>query len=508
MRIQGVRAVNHLLEYLEGTVDEVPLKTAFTDGTDSISFRELSNRARAVGSALSRRGCYREPVVVYMQKHPDMVNAFFGVLYGGCWYVPLDEDVPEYRVRMIFENLCPRFVICDEKTLGRAKEMGGESEFLLFREIRDEEVDEQALREIRKKSLDIDPAYIVFTSGSTGVPKGVCACHRSVIDYIETLSEVLEFSRETVFGNQTPLYFDACLKELYPTLKYGATTFLIPKNLFSFPVKLVEYLNEHRINTICWVVSALTIVSGFGTFDTVKPEYLKNVAFGSEVFPAKDLTLWQEALPDARFTNLYGPTEGTGMCCYYRVEKHFEPGEPIPIGGPFRNTEILLLKEDDTPAEGEEEGEICVRGTCVTLGYYNNPEKTQESFRQNPLNPHYPEIIYRTGDLARRNEKGELIFLSRKDDQIKHMGHRIELGEIEAVARLSDGVKQAACVYQKEKNKILLFYVGDCEEAELRTELKNKMPRYMQPHRVRKLSEMPYTPNGKVDRRKLRESMA
>ncbi|MBR6173684.1 MAG: AMP-binding protein, partial [Eubacterium sp.] len=181
--------MNHLLEYLEGTVDEVPLKTAFTDGTDSISFRELSNRARAVGSALSRRGCYREPVVVYMQKHPDMVNAFFGVLYGGCWYVPLDEDVPEYRVRMIFENLSPRFVICDEKTLGRAKEMGGESEFLLFREIRDEEVDEQALREIRKKSLDIDPAYIVFTSGSTGVPKGVCACHRSVIDYIETLSE-------------------------------------------------------------------------------------------------------------------------------------------------------------------------------------------------------------------------------------------------------------------------------------------------------------------------------
>ena len=499
--------VNHLLEYLEGVVDEVPDKVAFTDGTDGITFRELSERARAAGSALFRRGCYREPVVVYMQKHPDMVNAFFGVLYSGCWYVPLDEEVPEYRVRMIFENLSPRFVICDEKNREKAEELGSGSEILLFSEIREEAADAEMLAEIRRMSLDIDSAYIVFTSGSTGVPKGVCACHRSVIDYIETLSEVLEFSRDTVFGNQTPLFFDACLKELYPTLKFGATTYLIPKSLFSFPVKLVEYLNEHRINTICWVVSALTIVSGFGTFDTVRPKYLNNVAFGSEVFPAKDLTLWQEVLPEARFTNLYGPTEGTGMCCYYRVERHFEPGEPIPIGGPFRNTEILLLKPDDTLAEGEEEGEICLRGTCVTLGYYNNPERTAESFQQNPLNPHYPEIIYRTGDLARRNERGELIFLSRKDDQIKHMGHRIELGEIEAVARLSDEVKQAACVFQKEKNRILLFYVGDCEEAELRAELKNRMPRYMQPHRVKRLSEMPYTPNGKVDRRTLRENM-
>ena len=492
--------MTNVLEYMEGTVDRVPDKTAFSNGEESITFRELSDRARAVGSGLAARGLYREPVVVYMKKHPNMVNAFFGVLYSGCYYVPIDEEMPVHRIQLIFNTLHPRAVICDADTAEHAKELGYADNLLPYDELIRSEVSEEALQEIRRKALDVDPIYIVFTSGSTGVPKGVVACHRSVIDYIETLSEVLEFSEDTVFGNQTPLYFDACLKELYPTLKFGATTYLIPKNLFMFPVKLVEYLNEYKINTVCWVVSALTIVSSFGTFDTVKPEYLRTIAFGSEVFPVKQLKIWRETLPEAKFTNLYGPTEATGMCCYYKVERDFEPGEVIPIGGPFRNTEILLLKEDGQLAEEGETGEITVRGTSVTLGYFNNPEKTSESFVQNPLNPCYPEIVYRTGDLAKRNERGELIFLSRKDDQIKHMGHRIELGEIEAVTALLDGIRSVCCVFNPEKNKIALYYTGDPEEIALKAELKKKLPRYMLPHGVFRLESMPYTPNGKVDR--------
>ncbi len=497
--------MTNVLEYMEGTVDRVPDKLAFSNGEEGITFRELSDRAKAIGSALHSKGHYREPVVVYMRKHPNMVNAFFGVLYSGCYYVPIDEEMPVHRIRLILDTLQPKAVICDEETAAHAKELGYEENILMFSDLVKEEISEEALRDIRRKSLDIDPIYVVFTSGSTGVPKGVVACHRSVIDYIETLSEVLEFSGETVFGNQTPLYFDACLKELYPTLKFGATTYLIPKNLFMFPVKLVEYLNEHKINTVCWVVSALTIVSSFGTFDTVKPEYLTNIAFGSEVFPVKQLKIWRETLPNARFTNLYGPTEATGMCCYYRVERDFEPGEVIPIGGPFRNTEILLLTPDGQPAGEGETGEITVRGTSVTLGYFNNPEKTSESFVQNPLNPFYPEIVYRTGDLAKRNERGELIFLSRKDDQIKHMGHRIELGEIEAVTALLDGIRSVCCVFNPEKNKIALYYTGDPEELALKSELKKKLPRYMLPHGVFRLDSMPYTPNGKVDRSLLKK---
>ena len=334
----------------------------------------------------------------------------------------------------------------------------------------------------------------------------MAACHRSVLDYMEQLSETLGFDENTVFGSQTPLYFDACLKELYSTVKFGATTYLIPKRLFSIPVALVEYLNEHRINTVCWVVSALTMISAFGTFDIVKPRYLRTIAFGSEVFPAKQLRLWRQALPEASFTNLYGPTEGTGMCCYYHVDREFEAGEPIPIGRPFPNREILLLTEDGRLAAPGEDGEICIRGTSLTLGYYNDPQRTAASFVQNPLQTAYPELIYKTGDIGRYNERGELVFVSRKDYQIKHMGHRVELGEIEVNVGLVAGVRMAACVYDAQRGKIVLYYVGDIAEGDLTAALKTSLPRYMLPNRLVRLERLPLTANGKIDRVALRQT--
>ena len=328
----------------------------------------------------------------------------------------------------------------------------------------------------------------------------MAACHRSVIDYIEHLSEVFEFDENTVFGNQTPLYVDACLKEIYPTLKFGATTYLIPKSLFMFPVQIVEFLNNHKINTICWVVSALTMISAFGTFKTIVPEYLKLIAFASEVFPIKQFNIWRSVLPNAKYINLYGPTEGTGICCYYIVDREFTPGQVIPIGKPFRNTEIILLNDKNERAEAGESGEICIRGTSLTLGYYNNFEKTNEVFVQNPLNPFYPELIYKTGDIGRYNELGELEFISRKDHQIKHMGHRIELGEIEVNVNMLEEIKMAGCIYDDVKNKIVLYYVGEIDEKDLAVSLKDKLPRYMIPNSIIRLDQMPTTMNGKIDR--------
>ena len=326
--------------------------------------------------------------------------------YSGCFYVPIDEEMPLYRVELIFQTLNPRAVLCDGKTRPAVERMGYAGSLYDYEEAAAFQPDQALLDRIRAAQLDTDPLYIVFTSGSTGVPKGVIACHRSVIDYVEQLSQALGFSQETVFGNQTPLYFDACLKELYPTLKFGATTYLIPKSLFLFPVKLVDYLNEHKINTVCWVVSALTLISGLGALKKKIPQYLHTIAFGSEVFPIRQFQLWREALPDASFTNLYGPTEATGMSCFYHVDRDFSEDEAIPIGGPFPNTGILLLTEDNRPAVPGEVGEICIRGTCLTMGYYRMPEKTAECFVQNPLNDAYPELIYRTGDLGRYNDPG------------------------------------------------------------------------------------------------------
>ena len=391
----------NILEYLENTVRNVPDKIAFTDSFESLTFKDVYEQARSVGSTLQKEAFYKEPVVVFMKKQPQTITAFLGVVYAGCYYVPLDEEMPAHRIEQILETLNSRVLICDNDTEKLIPNFNYQGKVLNYKKIAFKTISVIALNRIRSLQIDTDPVYIVFTSGSTGIPKGVLGCHRAVIDYIENLCDVLNFDENTIFGNQTPLYFDACLKEILPTLKYGATTNLIPGQLFLFPVKLIEYLNEHKVNTLCWVVSALTFISSLGTLKKCKPEYVRTIAFASEVFPMKQFHLWQQALPDTRFINLYGPTETTGICCYYEVNRTFSENETLPVGKPFQNTEILLLNENNEKAAPGEQGEICIRGTRLTHGYYRNPERTHEVFVQNPLNTLYPEMIYRTGDIGK-----------------------------------------------------------------------------------------------------------
>ncbi len=496
--------MKNILEYLEETAAAVPEKLAFSDGKSDLCFGELWRASRAIGSALMREGAAREAVVVYMDKHPNAMSAFFGAIYAGCFYVCIDPKTPADRALTIIENLGARIMIADARSYKRAEALGI-SRLFRFEDISESEIDDTALCAVRARQIDTDPIYVVFTSGSTGTPKGVVACHRSVIDYTEALCGALGFTRESVFGNQTPLYFDAPLKEIMPTLKLGATTYFIPKMNFSFPVRLIEYLNTYKINTVCWVVSAFTQVSALGAFDVVRPEYLHTVAFGSEVFPKKDYKMWREVLPGARFFNLYGPTEATGMSCFWSAKRELSDEEPIPIGRPFDNTDVLLITDEGRAAARGEEGEIYIRGTCVTMGYYNNRERTDEAFVQNPLNSAYPEIIYRTGDIGKYNEHGELVFLTRRDSQIKHMGHRIELGEIEAALLTHPEAKRACCCYDKEARRIVLFFVGELESADVQRYLKEKLPAYMLPAVCERLMAMPLTDNGKIDRRTLRE---
>lgn len=493
----------NILEYLEATVPQHRNKTAYSDGTYDMCFSELLSASRAIGSALFRAGYTKEPIAILMKKHPTEVAAFFGTVYAGCYYVPLDPDMPTERIKLILQSVGARCLIVDAKGRTLADRLEFSGAVLMYDALVREPVNDEALGAVRQRHIDTDPLYVVFTSGSTGIPKGVVACHRSVIDYIEALCETLAFSEETVFANQTPLFFDAPLKELMPVIKLGATAYLVPKKYFSFPMALCDFLNEHRINTVCWVVSALTMISSMGVLEKNPPRYLQTVAFGSEVFPRRQYELWRAALPHAKFFNLYGPTEATGMSCYWSADRVLAEDEPIPVGHPFRNTGLLLLREDGRAAEDGETGEICLRGTCVTMGYYNNPEKTAEVFVQNPLQNAYPELVYRTGDLGYLNAHGELVFVGRKDAQIKHLGHRIELGEIEAVAAKSGSVMRACAIYDHEARKIRLFYTGTETETELIAFLKTYLPSYMLPSDCKRLEVMPLTPNGKLDRRAL-----
>lgn len=495
--------MKNILEFLENTAPRLGDKTAFADESGSLSFAELLRLARAGGSFLAERGIYRQPVVVFMDKAPRTIAAFFAVMYAGCCYVPLEKGMPLHRLRMILQRLQPQAIVCDEESAALAAELGAGDKVIDSSELFAAETDDASLAAIRRRHIDTDPAYIVFTSGSTGVPKGVTACHRSVIDYANALCPVIGASEDSRFAMQVPLYVDACMKEILSVIKCGSTAFLMPQSLFMSPLRVLDFLNRYEINTICWVASALTLVSGLGAFEEGRPEHMKTVCFGSEVFPVKQLHLWQSACPEARFINLYGPTEATGMSFYFNVDRDFAEGEAIPVGRPFDNTDFILLREDDTEAPAGEPGEICIRGTALSLGYFDDPERTAAAFTQNPLNPHYPETVYRTGDIGRLNERGELVFISRKDSQIKNMGHRIELGEIESCACLCGGVESACCLFEKEKSKLYLYYMGTADEKSVQKHLRKELPRYMVPTKLYRMQTLPLLPNGKIDRKSL-----
>lgn len=474
-----------------------PDAAAFSDAEETLTFSDVDRISDAAATALLARGAKKEAVLLFTARSAREIALFFAVWKTGCFYVPVDAEMGEARIRSILARVQPRFAIADETGKRLLAAYGFAGDVLEPDTLIATSPDPDALRIAQEATLDVDPAYLVFTSGSTGAPKGVVGCHRAVLDYAEQITKTLRADSDDVFAMQAPLYVDACLKEILSALRCGSSVVLVPKKLFMTPVPLVQFLNEHRVTALCWVVPALTLISALHTFDEVVPAYLKTVAFGSEVMAAKQLRIWRAHVP-ARYLNLYGPTECTGMSCFYEVDRDFTDGERIPIGRAFDNTEIFLLDEQNRRAD---EGEICIRGTALCHGYYRDPERTAAAFVQNPLNPDYPETVYRTGDLGRWNARGELEFLGRKDDQIKHMGHRIELGELEAAAKAVDGVDAACAVFDRERSVLGLVYTGAIERSALLLALRKTVPDYLLPKMSRRVDTLPLTQNGKTDRK-------
>ena len=495
--------------WLDETAARFPDKTAYADENKEITFSELRAQARAIASELTQRGLFKKPVAIFLEKGVDVLVSFMGAAYSCNFYSPIDVDMPGSRVNKILEVLEPAVVI----TTGTLREVFSaydyKGEFLLLEEVLVSDVQDDALEVARGKGIDTDLLYVLFTSGSTGVPKGVTINHRAVIDYIDWVTETFDITEKDSLGNQAPFYFDNSILDIYSTLKTGATTYIIPKTLFAQPVLLLEYLKEKKINTIFWVPSALIVVAKLKAFKNVDlSDTLRRVLFCGEVMPNKQLNVWRRFLPDVQYANLYGPTEITDACTYYIVDREFSDEEPLPIGFPMPNTDILVLNEENEPVTGEEPGELCVRGTSLSMGYYKNPEKTKEAFVQNPLNQAVPELIYRTGDVVKYNERGEIVYLSRKDFQIKHMGHRIELGEIETAVSSLPEISLNCCLYDEKRQKIVLFIEEELEKAYINEKISHLVPEYMLPNKVVRVEKMPINANGKIDRVKLKEYIA
>lgn len=495
--------------YLRISAERYANSIAVSDGKNSLSYCDLLVNAEKIADVFVKKNTFKKPIAVMIEKSPASIAAFMGIAMSGNYYSVIDEKMPQNRIEKILETLKPEFIISNNRNRKKAESLGVETEKILYyedlvaNEISAEE--KVAVENAENRIIDTDILYVLFTSGSTGVPKGVIITHRSVIDYTEWASETFGFNHETVFGNQAPLYFDNSVLDIYSTIRNGASLYLIPQMCFSFPIRLLEFVRDNKINTIFWVPTVLSRVADLNILDKCDVDCLKNVLFAGEVMPARQLNVWRKRLPNALFANLYGPTEITVDCTYYIVNRDIRDDESVPIGCPCRNTDILVLNNDNQLVGIGEKGELCVRGSSLALGYYDNPEKTDAAFVQNPLNSLYRELIYRTGDIVHYNELHEIIYDGRKDSQVKHTGHRIELGEIETAVSSNKDILNNCCIHNSQKDILVLFYVGNTEESSIRKHLSALLPDYMLPNVFIKLPCMPLNMNGKIDRVKLQE---
>ena len=491
---------HNILEYLERTARTNP-QAGVTDESGFCSYADLLERSRRVGCGLLRFTAPNQPVPILMEKGISALTAFFGIVQAGCCYTLLNPDLPDSRLGQVLSVLKPPCILTDLSHQTRAEALFPGRTVLLLENLLSVEADRTALARIRSQMIDTDPLYINFTSGSTGVPKGVVIAHRSVLDFISVFTEQFHISSEDVIANQAPFDFDVSVKDIYSAIRTGADLVIVPKWLFSQPAALLDFLCAHKITTMIWAVSALCLITTFHGLEYRTPETVRKVLFSGEVMPIKHLNTWMDHLPEAEFVNLYGPTEITCNCTYHIIERNRDYAAGIPIGTAFPNERVFLLNEqNELVSEPEQAGELCVSGTAVGLGYYCAPDQTNARFPQNPLNSRFFDRIYRTGDLACWNEQGELRFLGRKDFQIKYKGHRIELEEIEKAMMETEGVARACCVFDHEKQKLFGFYLGTVEKKELHRIMSTSLPHFMVPGRLIQVQQMPLTKNGKTDR--------
>lgn len=505
--------IKNILEYFEVTIQKHSEKIAVVDGERRITFAELAHNAWAVGTAILQKshGQIKQPVAVFLPKSVECITADIGIIYSGNAYMNLDVKTPMQRIGNIIKLVQPAYVITGEKYLDVLKTVYPAEQILLIDNLVKETLTHEALLKHLEQVIDTDPLCLINTSGSTGTPKSVVLNHKSFIDYTTWAIETTNLRENEIFASIAPSVFDHFSYELCLIMVHSCTMCIVPETYMIFPVKLLQFVVEQKVSYIFWVPTIMVNIANMDLLSRIPLENVRMVWFAGEVFPTKQFNYWRKHLPNAKFVNLYGPTEITVDCTYYIVEREISDGEPLPIGHPCRNTDILILDgNNNLVTEKNVEGELCVRGTSLAMGYYNNPEKTAAVFVQNPLNKSYPEKIYRTGDIVYINNYGEIVYKGRNDSLIKHMGKRIELGEIEHIfVNKLQIVKNACALYDYNKKEIVLVYEAEEEKtvAEMRKLVSVELPNYMIPTKYIRMELLPRNTNGKIDRLKLKEEV-
>ena len=495
----------NVLEYLENAAKNWPERLAFADEKESMTFAALMDASRRIGSGLTRLVEVRQPVAVVMtDRSVRCVAAMMGVVYAGCPYAPLDASMPIERLNLILEQLQPSAILCDRATRAHVETANVSCPVREYEELVQSTIDEDVLGAIRVQDSVWDILSILFTSGSTGVPKGVAQSQYSYLTYTDITIEKYTFTQETVFGNQSPFFYANSIIDIFPPLKLGASVYIMPARCLSFPKVLVETLREHHITELTMTPSSYVKAAASGVLTEGCLPELEYIILSGEAAHWQTLQCWMKAAPNGGVWNFYGSTEMFSVAVW-RLDRVYTDGEIIPVGVPFPEVEILMVDEDGNPVPRGEKGLMLVANPWSCSGYYRDAARTEAAFVTDPLGRGYHMRYYVTGDVGLFNERNQLVVLGRQDSQIKRAGYRMELGEVEVALRQIPGWIDGCVLYDKESGKLCCFWTGALTQKELQSALKKQLPRYAVPDAYIHMEELPHTATMKVDRQKLRQ---
>ena len=525
--------MNYLLHHLlEESARRFPDKDAANFRDERLTYGELNELSDRLATVLRAQGVRRgDRVGIYVSKSLPSLVSIHGILKTGAAYVPLDPGAPPERVAYIIGNCGIRCLLTSTRNAAKLAEMlpaenpltlvvltdseGEPPSGLPWQVMNWDEVRATEVSAATEPVIDTDLAYILYTSGSTGVPKGVMISHRTSLTFVNWAHETFAVGPEDRLSSHAPFHFDLSIFDIFVAFKAGATVALVPEGLSTFPIRLAEWIENNRISIWYSVPSILSAMVLHGRLDRFAFADLRTLLFAGEVFPVKFLRQLMSALPHADFYNLYGPTE-TNVITYYKVrELPPEQTQPIPLGRACANSEVFGVDEDgQVITRPGQVGELYARGSGVACGYWGDHEKTAGSFVNNPLQDGFDERCYKTGDLITLDADGNYLFLGRRDHMVKSRGYRIELGEIESALYSHPLVKEAAAIAVPDEligNRLRAFVVmsdgGIATADELQRWCGKSIPAYMVPEAVEFRASLPKTSTGKVDRPALSESI-
>jgi amino acid adenylation domain-containing protein len=495
-----------------------------------MTYKELDSLTDKVAAALMSHGVKRgDRVGIYVHKSLASVVGIYSVLKANCAYVPLDPNAPPDRLALISRD-------CDIKALvgSSSRAQGVDAVLAKSTPIQtfvaidcDNELDTGKIAQPKTRnsvtwkdvlsceggvgesdSVETDTAYILYTSGSTGVPKGVMISHRNSLSFVDWAAEEAQLDESDVVACHAPLHFDISTFSIFSTCKAGATVQVIPDGTSVFPAQLAKLIEQEKVTVWYSVPSILTLLVLYGNLSSRDLSRMKAIIFAGEVFPVKYLRQLMSVIPQARYLNWYGPTE-TNVCTAYEVPI-LDPQRtlPIPIGKACKNTEVFALNSQGRNlTKPGEKGQLYVRGPTVMQGYWGDPEKTSRVIVRNPMQPNFEERSYKTGDVVTLDDDGNYLYLGREDGMIKTRGYRVELGEIEAVIYAHPEVKEVVAIPVPDElvgNRIQVFVSPQHRDSFSKEDLLDycgtKLPRYMVPDWVEILETLPKTSSGKADR--------